>query len=68
MFTIGGPPPPFPELPGASTPLELNMALPDQGFLGSLVNNPHTIFLPYKDVMAQAESEIESGLAHSSPS
>ena len=67
-FTMGRPPPRFLELLGPSTPLELNIALHDHLFPRSLVDEPHTILLPYKHAMTQAPSDIESALAPSFPS
>ena len=62
------PPPRFPELPGASTPLELNVALLDHNFLRSPVTAPQTILLPFWDVLALEASEIDRVLACSSRS
>ena len=62
------PPPRFPELPRASTPLELNTALLHYFFPGSLVEAPHTILLAFKEVLALEASEIDRALARWSPS
>jgi len=49
---IGRHPPRFPELPGATTPLELNKTLLNHFFPGSPTNNHHTILLPCKAIPA----------------
>jgi len=65
---IGRHPPRFPELPGATTPLELNNALLNHFFPGSPTNNHHTILLPCKDIPALYSSEVERALARPAPS
>jgi len=62
------PPPRFPELPGASTPVELNEALRDHIFPRSPVAAPQTILLPFRDVLALKALEIDRVLARSSRS
>ena len=68
-FAIGRPPPPrFPELPGASSPLELNKALLDYFFLGAQLAPMASILLPCQECPELAASEIERALTRSSPS
>jgi len=67
-FAIGCPPPRFPELPGATTPLELNEALLDQFFPGEPARNFDSILLPFRDCPALAADEVSRALARSSPS
>ena len=66
-FAIGRPPSRFQELPGASTPLEINKTLLDHFFAGCPIEVPHTILLHFKDVLALEASEIARALARSSP-
>ena len=66
-FTLGRPPPRFPQLPGATTPLELNTALLAHPFPFCPIDDPQTILLPFWDVAALEESEVERALACSSP-
>jgi len=67
-FAIGGPPPPFRELPGASTPPELNKALLDHFFPGEPARGFDTILLPFGNCPALMAEEIARALACSSPS
>jgi len=62
------PTPRFPELPRASSPLELNKALRDPFFPRRPVVEPHTILLPFKDVRALEASEVDRVWARSCPS
>ena len=66
-FALCLPPPCFPELPGASTPLELNTALLGHFFPGEPVKSFDTILLSFKDCSALAMGEIGRALACSSP-
>lgn len=61
-------PPRFPELPGASTPVELNKALLEHFFPGCPTDTSPPILLPFKDAPKHLASEVERGLARSSPS
>jgi len=67
-FAIGRPPPCLPELPKASTPLELNKALLDHFFPGAPLAPTTSILLPFKDCRELVSSEVERALAHSSTS
>jgi len=67
-LAVGRPPPRFPELPGASTPPELNKALLDHFFPRKPASFPDTILLPFKDCLPLAADEIGRALARSSPS
>ena len=67
-FAVGRPPPRFPELPGATTPPQLNKALLDHFFPGDPVSTPNSILLPFTDCPALAADEIGRALARSSPS
>ena len=67
-FAIGRPPPRFPELPGASTPLELDKALLNYFFPGVPVGSLNSVLLPFRDCPALAADEIGRALARSSPS
>ena len=67
-FARGRPPSRFPELPGASTLLELNKALLDQFFPGSPPAATTGILLPFRDCPQLVTSEIERAVACSSPS
>jgi len=67
-FAVGRPPPRFPELPGASTPEELNKALLDHFFPGEPPGPRETILLPFADCQALETEEISRALARSSPS
>jgi len=62
------PPPRFPELPGASTPGELNKALLNHFFLGEPANFTDTILLPFRECLPLALDEVGRTLARSSPS
>ena len=57
-LAVGRPPPPFPELPGASTPPELNQALLDHLFPGEPAKFLDTILLPFKDCHPLAADEV----------
>ena len=61
-------PPRFPELPGASTPLDLNKALLQHFFPGCPTDTPPTILLSFKDTPKHLASEVERALACSSAS
>ena len=65
---MGRPPPRFPVLPGASTPLELNKALLEHFFPGEPTRPVDSILLPFRDCPALAVDEISRALAKSSPS
>ena len=67
-LAIGRPPPRFPELPGASTPVELNRALLDHFFPGEPVEFVDSILLPFRDCLPLSTDEIGRALARSSPS
>jgi len=67
-FAVGRPPPCFPELPGATTPPELNKALLNHFFPGDPVRAFNSILLPFRDCPALAADEIGRALARSSPS
>jgi len=67
-LTVGRPPHRFPELPGASTPPELNKALLNHFFSGEPASFPNTILLQFKDCLPLAVGEIDRTLARSSPS
>jgi len=62
------PSPRFPELPGASTPPELNKALLDHFFPGELARFTDTILLPFRECLPLALDEVSRALARSSPS
>ena len=66
-LAVGRPPPRFPELPGASTPPELNQALLDHFFLGVPARAPSTILLPFKECPPLSQDEVGRALARSSP-
>jgi len=65
-FAVGRPPPRFPELPGATTPLELNKALLNHFFPGEPARPFNSILLPFRDCPAQAVDKIGRALARSS--
>jgi len=67
-FAVGRPPPRFPELPGASTPPELNKARLNHFFPGDPVGSLNSVLLPFRDCPALAADEISRVLARSSPS
>jgi len=67
-FAVGRPPPLFPELPGATTPLELNNALLTHLFPGGPATPFDSIQLPFRDCPALAVDEVGRALARSSPS
>jgi len=67
-FAVGLPPPRFPDLPGASTPPELNKALLDHFFPGEPAGFTATILLPFRECLPLAPDEISRALARSSPS
>jgi len=66
-LAIGRPPPRFPELPGASTPPELNQALLSHFFPGARARVPNTVLLPFKDCPPLSQDEVGRALARSSP-
>jgi len=66
-FAVGGPPPRFPELPGAMTPLQLNKALLNHIFPGELARTIDSILLPFRDCPALTTDEVRRALARSSP-
>jgi len=66
-LAVGRPPPRLPELPGASTPPELNQALLDHFFRGEPARFPDTILLPFRECLLLSLDEVGRGLAHSSP-
>jgi len=67
-FAIGRPPPRFPELPGAATPLELNKALLNHFFPGEPARTVDSILLPFRDCPPLTAEEVGRALARSSPS
>jgi len=67
-FAVGRPSPRFPELPGATTPLELNSALLNHFFPGEPAWHFDSILLPFRDSPALAVDEVGRALATSSPS
>jgi len=67
-FAVGRLPPRFPELPGASTPTELNKALLDHFFPGEPASSTDTILLPFRECLPLAVDEVSRALARSSPS
>ena len=67
-FAVGRPPPHFPELPGATTPPELNKALLNHFFPGDPVESFNSVLLPFRHCPALAADEISRALARSSPS
>ena len=66
-FAVGRPPHRFPELPGATTPLELNKALRNHFFPGESARPFDSILLPFRDCPALAADEVGRALARSSP-
>jgi len=68
MFAVGRPPPRFPVLPGATSPLELNKALLEHLFPGEPTSPVDSILLPFRDCPALAMDEVGRALAKSSPS
>jgi len=66
-LAICRPPLRFPELPGASTPLKLNLALLNHFLPGSPVEDVLTILLPYMHATPLVATEIDRVLARSSP-
>jgi len=66
-FAVGRPPPSFPELPGASTPLELNKALLDYFIPEEPTKSFNTILLLFKHCPALAADKVGRALARSSP-
>ena len=60
--------PRFPELPGASTPPELNKALLDHFLPGELARFTDTILLPFRECLPLALDEVSRALARSSTS
>jgi len=67
-FAIGCPSPCFPQLPGATSPLELNKDLLDHFFPEAAAMPRACILLPFRDRPELAPSEVERALARSSPS
>ena len=68
MFAVGRPPPRFPELPGPSTPPELNKGLLDHLFPGEPAGFTDTILLLFRECLRLAPDEVSMALARSSPS
>jgi len=66
-FAVGRPPPRFPELPGATTLMELNKALLNHFFPGEHARHFDSILLPFRDCPALAADEIGRALARLSP-
>jgi len=66
-LAVGRPPPHFPELPGASTPPELNQALLDHFFPSEPARVPDTILLPFRDCLPLSQDAVGRALARSSP-
>jgi len=67
-FAVGRPPPRFLELPGATTPLELNEALLNHFFPGKPAGTVDSILLPFRDCPTLMADEVGRALARSSPS
>ena len=67
-LTVEHPPPPFAELPGASTPPELNRALLNHCFPSAPALFPNTILLPFRDCLPLSAEEVSRALARSAPS
>jgi len=67
-FAVGRPPPRFPELPGASTPPELNKAHLNHFFPGEPAGFTDTILLPFRKCLPLAPDKVSRALARSSPS
>ena len=67
-FAVGRPPPRFPELPGASTPPELNKGLLDHFFPGAPAEFTDTMLLPFTECLPLAADEVSRALASSAPS
>jgi len=67
-FAVGRPLPRFPELPCATTPLELTNALLNHFFPGEPARPFDSILLPFRDCPALAVDEIGRALARSSRS
>ena len=67
-FAVGCPPPRFPELPGASTPPELNKTLLDHFFPSEPAKFTDTILLPFRECLPLAADKVSRGLARSSTS
>jgi len=67
-FAIGRPPPCFPELPGASTPPELNKALLHHFFPSQPPRFTDTIRLAFGECLPLVADEVSRALAPSSPS
>jgi len=67
-FAEGRPPPRFPVLPGATTPLELNKALLEHFVPSEPARPVDSILLPFKDCPTLALDEVGRALAKSSPS
>ena len=65
---VGHHPPRVPELPGASTPPELNQALLDHLFPGEPAWFPDTILLPFQDCHPLSAAEVSRALARSAHS
>jgi len=67
-FAVGRPPPRFPELPGATSPVELNKAVLNHFFPDEPARPFDCILLRFRDCPALAADEISRALARSSPS
>ena len=65
-FALGCPPPRFPELPGATSPMELNKALLNHFFPREPARPFDSILLPFRDCPALAADEVRRALARSS--
>ena len=59
--------PRFPELPGASTPPELNRALLDHCFPSEPVRFLHNVLLPFRECLPLSPDEVGKALGRSSP-
>jgi len=66
-LAVGRPPARFPELPGTSTPPELNRALLDHFFPGEPARFLDTIILPFRDCLPLSLDEVGRALARSFP-
>ena len=67
-FTVGRPPPCFPEPSGATTPLELNKALLNHFCPGELARATDYVLLLFRDCPALTTDEVGRALARSSNS
>jgi len=66
-LAVGSPTPHFPQLPGASTPPELNPALRNHFFPGQPARFRDTILLPFTECLPLSQDVVGRALAHCSP-